>query len=369
MESLKAFVHLIGVSTFLLNSIFLLVGCGAQDSSTAKTIPPIKTEKTLAEDLLELESQYRDIPPETFDLLQKVLDEGVAALGNENAAEPKTSEEAISAFEAVSRVLAKHNFFQPTSFDDTPDTLGQALTPKKLTEQEIDALLTFKANEVRAREYVSGKPIYLVDCDMASLIILGVFDRLGWDTRLVRAPTHMFLRWRLLDGTTVNWDWTNWDSYEDEIYLIAQETTAKEQIRQGTYLRSLSINEAKGNFIGLIGSNSDDNKIAKLLLEQAIELAPNNPTNLNNLAWVYATDPDLALDYSEVAVMYAHRAVAADLLRVERMGTLACAYAADGQWELAIAITLGLAHELKTVKPDSYFHNLDRIKQHKLCQR
>jgi len=366
MKLAKRLEHAITAPVLVALSLYV-VSCIAPFCPPVQAETLIDSEKTLAVEMFELESQYRELPPEALDLLHTMLNEGVTALG-ENAAQPKTSEEAVSASKVVSRVLAKHNFFQPTNFDETPDTLGQALTPKELSESEIDAVLTFQANTVRAQEYAPGEPIYFVDCDMASLLILSVFDRLGWDTRLVKAPVHMFLRWHLPNGTTVNWDWTNWDSFEDEIYLVAQKSTAEEQKKQGTYLHSLSENEARGNFIGLIGSNLDDEKVAVSLLEKSIELAPNNPTNLNNLAWIYAIDPDLALEYSEVAIMYAHRAIAADISRAGGVGTLACAYAADGQWEFAVAIEKGLIEKIRPRRSESYLRNLKRMERKKLCQ-
>lgn len=368
MKSLTAFIRLAALSAFFVTSFFLQTGCGAQSSASVKASPQASSEKkTLVEELLELESQYIDIPAESFDLLQAILKEGVEALG-ENAVEPLTPQEAILASKAVSQVLARHNFYQPMSDEVAPSTIGEALTPVSLSEDELSSLLKFDANAVRARDYDPGQPIYLVDCDMGSLLMMGVFERMGWDTRLVRAPIHMFLRWHLQDGATVNWDWSNLGSFEDDLYLLARKTTAREQVRQRTYLSSLSVDEARGNFIGLIGSSTYNTEDAVLLLRQAIELAPNNPTNLNNLALIYSTDPELVQDYSEVAIMYAHRAVAADLLRVNRLGTLACAYAADGQWELATAIYSGAADDIQLIQPDASTYIFDRIKQKKLCE-
>lgn len=358
-----------------LASVFFLAGCEAQPQSSAPAKTAAKVEKTLAEELLELEGQHRDLPPEYFELLQSVMNESVAALGDKPV-QPKTPAEAIAASEAVSLVFAKHNFFQPTGFQTNPSTLGEALTPKSLSEDELKSLLEFLTNPIRVQYYTPGQPVYLVDCDMASLILMSVFDRIGWDTRLAKAPVHMFLRWHLPDGETVNWDWSSWGSFDDELYLLARGETAREQVKQGTYLRSLPKEEAKGGFIGLIGSllddentELDDNSAAIALLENAIELAPNHPSTLNNLAWVYATDPGLALEYGEVAIMYAHRAVAADTSRFFRfrIGTLACAYAADSEWTLADAIMTGLVEENHSTGAEAYEYNLNRIKNKKLC--
>jgi len=238
------------VPTILKRSL-CIVCCITTSCVPVQVESPIETEKTLAFEMLELESQFSNVPPESFDLLRLVLNEGIAALG-EDAVQPKTPEEAISASKVVSRVLAKHNFLQPTNFSNNPDTLGQALTPAELSDQDLIAVLSFEANTMRAQDYVTGRPTYLVDCDIGSLIIMSVFERLGWDTRLVIAPYHMFLRWHLPDGTTVNWDWANWGSYEDSVYFLARKITAKEQQYRGTYIRSLPRQEARGNFIGLM---------------------------------------------------------------------------------------------------------------------
>lgn len=351
----------------LLSSLFLPGGCHVRDDSSTGTVVMVQNEKTLAGELLNIESQYSNIAAASHDLLNDILNEGVIALNNENVARPETSDQAIFASEVVSRVLAKHNFLQPLPSQNSPDTFGQALTPVDLSNDEINSLLAFNFNINRAKEYTPNKPIYLVDCDTGSLIISSVFEKMGWSTYLVKAPFHMYLRWQLPNGTYVNWDWSVWKSLEDGVHSVAKPMTAKEQTRQGTYFRNLSRKEVLGYFIGLIGSNLDDEKDAKYLLEQAIDLAPNDPTVLNNLAGLYSTNPDLASEYSEVAIMYAHRAVAADLLYVGRMGTLACAYAADGQWELAISIMTVDADLLQVFYPDAYVRNLNRVKQHELC--
>ncbi|MBE9069857.1 hypothetical protein IQ260_24750 [Leptolyngbya cf. ectocarpi LEGE 11479] len=342
---------------------FLMASCSQVHTKVSND-----SERLLALEMLELENQYKEVPPQSSKLLNAILNEGVAVLGKK-ATEPETAEEAIAAAIMVSRVLAQNNFFQPIKYEDTPYTLGQALAPKNLLDEEIDAILAFEANNIRKQYYDSTKPIYLVDCDMASLIMFSIFERLGWDTRLVKAPMHMFLRWHLPNGSTVNWDWSNWNSFEDEDYFLAYGATAEEQRKQGTYLQSLSKNETRGNFIGLIGSSLDNKEKSRALMEKSIKLAPNNPTNLNNLAWLYATDPDFSIEYSEVAIMLAHRSVAADISYMNRLGTLACAYAADGNWNLAIGIKKGLIERHRsTIHFENYQKNLKRIEQKKLCE-
>jgi Tfp pilus assembly protein PilF len=72
--------------------------------------------------------------------------------------------------------------------------------------------------------------------------------------------------------------------------------------------------------------------------KRAIELEPELPPALNDLAWILATDPDPALRDGQQAVIMAERACQASLVPDPQLiGTLAAAYAEAGRFPDAIA--------------------------------
>lgn len=80
-------------------------------------------------------------------------------------------------------------------------------------------------------------------------------------------------------------------------------------------------------------------KLAEAVQEfrEAVRLYPNNPTALNNLAWSLAVNPRRELRNGREAVQLASKAV--ELTGQQRavfIGTLAAAYAEDGQFAKAV---------------------------------
>ena len=82
---------------------------------------------------------------------------------------------------------------------------------------------------------------------------------------------------------------------------------------------------------------------------QALKAQPDNPVLLNNLAWLLASTDDLAVRNGAEAVRLASRAVdLTDDTQPMLIGTLAAAYAADGQFNKAVE-TARTAHNLAMI--------------------
>jgi Flp pilus assembly protein TadD len=80
--------------------------------------------------------------------------------------------------------------------------------------------------------------------------------------------------------------------------------------------------------------------------QTAIQLQPDNPFFLNNLAWVYATQPQARFRNGEEAVRLAEQAcLLTDYREPQLVGTLATAYAEAGRFDEAV-VTSGKAIEL-----------------------
>jgi hypothetical protein len=329
---------------------------------------PIKPiESTMAYDLFTREQAVRKVPVDGEKLIRSAI-ENATTMAVRAKREPRTKEDALAAFEAIHLALVKHNFLQPPEEKDWPNTLGIALTPLTFAPEILEAILSFPDNRSRRQYLDLTKPIFFVDCDMGSQFFLAVGERLGWDIRLVELPQHNFVRWHLSESTTVNWDWVHGQSIDDNDYLSA--ASFSEDIRYRTlYMRSLDAKEAKAYYLGLIGSEAASATDAERLLQEAVTILPNHPLTLNNLAWLYATDPVLAKQRSSLAVRYSLAAWSTRPNHGNFADTVACSLAAAGNKPLALKIEeFAIEHPKNPRQRNSFRQNLIRITADQLCK-
>lgn len=328
-------------------------------------IKPIET--TMAYELFTIERSVRQVPVDSEKLLRSALDDATKMAAN-TARYPGTRDQALVALEAIQLALVKHNFLQPPEEKDWPQTLGIALTPRTFSDSELKAILSFPDNAKRKAHLDLTKPFYFVDCDMGSQFFLAVGERLGWDIRLVELPQHNFVRWHLSDSLKVNWDWVHGQSIGDDVYL--PQVSPSLDIRYGTlYMRSLEPREARAYYLGLIGSEAASGSDAERLLAEAVAVLPNHPLTLNNLAWLYATNPVLAKSKSDLAVRYSLAAWSTRPNYGNFADTVACSLAANGNKALAIKIEeFAIEHPNNPRQQESFRKNLARITAGELCQ-
>lgn len=322
---------------------------------------------TMADELLVLERSVRDVPQSAEATLSQAQTESFRMLGRKPKA-PMSPGEAIAVSIKISTALARSNFLQPVRREDWVSTLGEAFVPHSLAAAELDALLAYPGNSARAPFVARDKPVFLVDCDIGSLLIISVATHFGWDVRLVEVPDHNFVRWHLPDGRTVNWDWTDWKSQADIDYL--PNTPAYEVLRQrGIYLRSFGADEARAYYVGLIGSKAKPASAGTPLLELALKSGARDPTTYNNLAWNYVTQRDVAQAKSEVAMMHALTAWSARPDDGNTVDTVACAFAAAGTQALALALEDYAAAQATSAKQrEGFQRNRERMAAGDLCQ-
>jgi hypothetical protein len=357
-EPLRLLSHV--VSALLLISFTSLAVFASKDE-----IKPI--ESTMAYDLFTRERGVRKVPIDGEKLLRSAIDDATTAAVRAKR-DPRTKEEALAAFEAIQLALVRHNFLQPPEEKDWPQTLGIALTPRTFAPEVLQAILSFSDNR-RRKEYLDlTKPLYFFDCDMGSQFFLAVGERLGWDLRLVELPQHNFVRWHLSESMNVNWDWVHGQSIDDRTYLAT--VPMSEDIRYGTlYMRSLDAKEAKAYYLGLIGSEAALPSDGERLLQEAVTVLPNHPLSLNNLAWLYATDPELAKQKSGLAVRYSLAAWSTRPNHGNFADTVACSLAASGNKTLAMKIEeFAIEHPSNPGQRDSFRQNLARITAGELCK-
>lgn len=330
-----------------------------------KEIKPI--ESTMAYNLLTVEKGVRNVPADAEKLLRSAID-NATTMAVQTKRSPRTREEALAVFEAIQLALVKHNFLQPPEEKDWPNTLGIALTPRSFTPDALKDVLSFPTNNLRKKHLDLTKPLYFVDCDMGSLLFSAVGERLGWDIRIVELPQHDFVRWHLSESIKVNWDWVAGVSIDDDSYR--QSISPAEDVRlPALYLRSLELKEARAYYLGLIGSETNSPKDAERLFLEAITVLPNHPLTLNNLAWLYATNPEFAKEKSGLAVAYSLAAWSTRPNHGNFADTVACAIAANGNKPLAAKIEeFAIEHPNNERQRKGFRDNLARINAGELCK-
>lgn len=331
--------------------------CLSLSAALAAEVKPV--EQTLAFEMFGWESRMRtDLPADADAVLRRALDAGTKAAlaGNPH---PRTRDEALAALEHIQVAFERQRFLQPAK-KDWPNTLGEALTPVARGDDRASTAMALPENtsskdgigsrvgHVDEYDKDKQKPVYLVDCDIGAMLFISVAQRVGWDLRLVEGHRHNYLHWHLADGTVLNWDWTHRESLDNARYL--PDERFGDWLRASRSGRSLTLDFARSYFLTLISfpprngeKITDRNKRA--VLEEAVAIDPANDWPHNALAWTYVTDPALDPAHAKAALGYALAAMSADPGNADVADTLACAYAAIREYDLASAFeSYALAH-------------------------
>jgi len=306
-------------------------------SGQASAEAPRPLEATLSYKMLQMEGSVRRVPKAKFDLLRSALERARYDAASQHT-RPDTRREAIEVLDAIQIALAKHNFIQPTSREDWKDTIGDALEPLAISREERRRLLSpGEVNGFRARYIDPDKPLYYIDDDIGSQLIISVGQRMGWDIRLVWVDDHYFVRWYLTPKLAVNWDWTAGGPTRNEDYSIDGGAYYRDWPARQRYLKGLTSTYAHAQFLYLLARQVNGAGKRKVL-ELAMATEPTHEQVQNSLAWVYATEPGLGRGYARFAVQYALSAWAAMPGDPATADTVACAFAATGERALAIQL-------------------------------
>jgi hypothetical protein len=296
---------------------------------------PVPLERTLAYRMLMREQAVGKVPASAEPLLRKVLAEAMAALGPDPAP-PVTGEELTAFAEKVSTVLAGHNFVQPASVDDWPDTLGEALVPLPRNAPRVAASL--KADQpARLRHVKREGPAYFVDCDIGAMLILSVAQMVGFEIAMVEVPGHNYLRWKSPSGATAGWDWTYWRR-PDEAGRASR--LQRSLVTRKVFLESQTLKESEAYFKSVLAGRIDDPAARLALRREAASEFPNNRVVAYGVARTFALAPEAspverreALAFSLLALSMEGNGNSASL--ADRMMAVACAYAANREPALA----------------------------------
>ncbi|HEX8225011.1 MAG TPA: hypothetical protein VF605_14425 [Allosphingosinicella sp.] len=298
---------------------------------------PVPLERTLAYRMLQRERAVREIPASAEPLLRKVLSDAIAALGPDPAP-PATPDEFRAFAEKVSTVLAAHNFVQPGSPADWPDTLGEAFAPLRRDDPRVASAL--KADRpARLRHVKSEGPVYLVDCDIGSMLIISVAQRIGFDVAMVEVPGHNFIRWKSPSGAAASWDWTYWRTPDEAGRASRLQSSL---VTRDVFLASQTLEESEAYFKSVLAGQIDDQAASLILRREAASAFPNNRVVAYGVARTFALSPAAspaerreALGYSLLALSMEGNGNPRNV--ADRMMAVACAYAANGEPALAKA--------------------------------
>jgi hypothetical protein len=323
----------VGVAFVLLLLLLVLVPAAPEPPRAA----PVSLEQTLAYRMLQRERTVRKVPASAEPLLREVLSGALTALGPDPA--PPTTPEEFEAFaEKVSRVLAGHNFVQPASTKDWPDTVGEAFEPLPRNDPRVDSSL--KADQPARLSHVRpGGPIYFVDCDIGAMLIISVAQMVGFEVAMVEVPGHNFLRWKSPSGATAGWDWTYW-RIPDEAGRASR--LQRSLVTRKVFLEAQTLKESEAYFKSVLAGQIDDRRARLALRREAAAVFPNNRVVAYGVARTFALAPEAspaerreALGYSLLALSMEGGGNPGNV--ADRMMAVACAYAANSEPELAKA--------------------------------
>ena len=150
-----------------------------------------------------------------------------------------------------------------------------------------------------------------------------------------------FIRWRLADGSALNWETNHgYNRYTDEHYKTVHNFTLA-QLEAGTYLADMSRENTLGYFSFIRGITHERAKqptAAAREYEDALANYPQSPSPLNNLAWLYVTSRDAQQVITGAdALRHATKACTFDRT-ANVLDTLACVMAECGDFAGAIVI-------------------------------
>lgn len=324
----------------LLVSCVLLFAVSSDSSLFAKEGAKTVAHQWLKDEFHAMQGAPDSISEEAYEKciarLDFIIDECVKAIGSLTL--PDDDVEAIKMqFDAVDRVLVENDY---VCFIKT-NTLIETLTPG-VPEEGGSVVLTDRMRQ-RALERPEGTPVYRFDCDTGSILFLAVFEKLGKPVVMVETPGHNFVRWRIGKDRHVNWDVNDGASYTDDEHRSGRLRTSSgfpgTIERLCHYLQDMTPGEVKAYHKQIVADlllKARRYSEAKKTLESSIKDRPWASTPKNNLAWNIATHKELQYgNLTSRAVKLALHAVALDPKDRNVIDTLAAAYAANGQFQMA----------------------------------
>ncbi|MGK0190521.1 MAG: tetratricopeptide (TPR) repeat protein [Verrucomicrobiales bacterium] len=252
-----------------------------------------------------------------------------------NSADPA---QARDCFKVIETILAERQFYVAIPTSALMDTLipsPRPATGKRLTHERRD--LVGKSHDTASHR---------MDCDTGSLIYAAVGEALKLPIVVVEAPGHKFVRWKLSGRQYVNWDTNAAREYSNDAFRKGKTLTYKTTISRaeeaaGKFLTALTRDDVLAyhrNIVASIHEKKEAYRQAEKEYLSALKVRPHDSLAANNLAWIYLDHHPLRSSANvRTALQLAQKATSILPRNPDYLDTLARAYAANNQFEQAIA--------------------------------
>jgi hypothetical protein len=339
-------------------AILASAGCSSQEAKMAITdvrpeaAIPVGAVQPFAQDareniarrILQLDAQVKPVTDQMLRTLNEVMDDACSAIGKLRRKEEGGWDRAyaVAALHCVDSALLNHGFLYPDA--GGVDLLADGLTPFHISTDRRRFFEAQPSNRRRAAMIAQRfpGPFYVLDCDTASLVYLGVAERANLPLHLVAIPSfnrkagHAFVRWRegshYLDWETMEGRVTTDDFYRAEWKITPAEIKAHSAL---TDLTSGQVMGCEHYLLAIQYERRGDFEKALRELSVALELYPECLDARREFAWDMATGIGVLRRNNEEAI-----ANALAVLRLvddpDARDTLAAAYASAGMFDLAV---------------------------------
>jgi len=343
----------------------LVVFSQNQDGKLTSQAQSVEQRETITHRLLKREQESAERIRNTslsqeyaprFDVLNRVIDDAVNTISQRKVDDSDETEIAIATLKAIESSLVNNHFLLhiPTK------TLTDGLTagPKKIQSILTQERLEFLAANPQLDDW------YTFDCDTSAFIYMSVAEKMNLPLSFVEVPQHNFVRWHLKSGLHINWDTNSANVYTDDHYRKGQTPTASqgfgpEREERRKFLTDYREAEIIGYHTGILADVlrlQGSSREAIPLYEEAIAARPHAPDVKNNLSWILLTSSEFNESESAARALTLSLEVdAIDPWHKDYKGykdTLACAYAAVGDFEKALEVER-VAH-IKTAKIEAF---------------
>ncbi len=320
--------------------IGLLYGRSRPALANPATTAPARTH-TFAHQILDLEAEVTPVPKASRELLDSIFAAARKSIDFDPAVKDPAARkrQAIHILKTIDSILTEHNILFPPGDDDVP-SLSAGLAERTLDDAAFEEACILLENKRRAKylEAHRKEKMHCMDCDISSIVYVGIGEAIGADIRMVDLPGHVFVRWHFNDTDYFDWDTNNAQEDNDRDYKKSEELTDR-QIKDRIYLASLSRDEALGYCYDLrADSFAKIKKFDRAVADyrRAMELYPQAPIPRRDLAWLYLSTPGLAVPSQAEVMDLAKYATRVEAQNAKHWDTLACAYAASGNFSEAL---------------------------------
>lgn len=303
----------------------LLSVVGLTSVAYADDVNPVQPHaRTIAHDILDMESAVVDVPAAMVLFLDSILDEAKTLDLSSTA---RTPAEASDVLQRIDQLLTRHGFVVPSG--ESVEFLRDAMIPMQINRATAERLTRapnerraqyIRANKARAYHFYgsdNGAFLYLAIADVSRLP-LTLMERPGVDAFDSFQQSHYFIRYRLAGGGFYDWDVLTGAEQRGIDYAITLDRTMTlgyvSWVRGEVWLRLGSYAKATADF------------------RDAIRMFPGKAGIANSLAWLLATCPDPTYRDGNAAIGYAQRARALAGNSSSFKETLAAAFAAAGRF-------------------------------------